>query len=202
MLAPFCPFVADHLWRELTGASPADSVHLADWPTETTTAGAGGTDLELEAQMAQARRMASLGRAARSEAGVKVRQPLARALVFLAPGAPPLSEGVRAEVAEELNVDEVVEAAELGEVLRFELVPNFKELGPRLGATVRELKPALARLDGAAAAATSEAGGTVSVPLATGPVDLGPGDLELRVQGQPGYAVSREGGRWSPSTWR
>ncbi len=196
LLAPFCPFVADHLWRELTGAGAGDSVHLVDWPgaqpvatTEDLAAGA-----ELEAQMAQARRLASLGRAARGEAGIKVRQPLARALVFLAPGAPLLPDEVLAEVAEELNVDQVVVAAELGEVLRFELVPNFKELGPRLGAAVRELKAALAGLDGAEAASTLEAGGTLTVALTTGPVELGPGDLELRVQGQAGYAVSREGG--------
>ena len=196
LLAPFCPFVADHLWCELTGAVADASVHLVDWlgGGRVPATGGGVIDAELEAQMAQARRLASLGRAARSEAGIKVRQPLSRALVFLAPGAPTLPEGVLAEVSEELNVDEVVEAAELGEVLRFELVPNFKELGPRLGAAVRELKPALAGLDGPAAAATLEAGGTVTVALSTGPVDLGPGDLDLRVQGQPGYAVSREGG--------
>jgi len=50
-----------------------------------------------------------------------------RALVFLPPGAPSLLASV---VAEELNVDEVVVAEELGEVLRFELVPNFKVLAP------------------------------------------------------------------------
>ena len=93
--------------------------------------------------MALARRLASLGRAARSEAGVKVRQPLARALVLPAAGCPAAARsGV---VADELNVDQVVVAEELGEVLQFELVPNFKELGPRLGAAVKELKPALAR---------------------------------------------------------
>ena len=148
-------------------------------------------DPALEAQMALARRLASLGRAARSEAGVKVRQPLARALVFLPPGAPPLLEGV---VADELNVDEVVVAEELGEVLQFELVPNFKELGPRLGPAVKELKPALASLDAAAAAEALEAGGTVTVALPAGPVELGPGEVDLRVRGQAGFAVSREGG--------
>ena len=83
---------------------------------------------------------------------------------------------------------------ELGEVLRFELVPNFKALCPRLGKAVKEVKPALAALDGSLAAAAIEAGETVTITLSTGPVALGPGDLELRVQGQPGYAVSRDGG--------
>jgi len=196
LMAPFCPFMADRMWRDLARRGEAESVHLADWPEpdRREAADGGPVDRALEDQMAVARRLASLGRAARSEAGVKVRQPLARALVFMAPGAPTLAPALLAEVADELNVDEVVVAHELGEVLSFELVPNFRELGPRLGPAVRDLKEALAALDGAAAAASLEAGGTVHVPLPSGPVELGAGDLELRVRGQAGYAVSREGG--------
>ena len=80
--------------------------------------------------MALARRLTSLGRAARSEAGVKVRQPLRRALVFLPADSP---EILRDIVADELNVDEVDTAEELGEVIQFELKPNFRTLGARLG---------------------------------------------------------------------
>ena len=61
-------------------------------------------DPGLEEGMALARRLSSLGRAARSEAGVKVRQPLARALVYLPPGSPDLPPGI---VEDELNVDRV-----------------------------------------------------------------------------------------------
>jgi len=193
LLAPFCPFLADRMWRELTGAPAESSVHLADWVTldHRAVRDGGPIDAGLESEMALARRLTSLGRAARGEAGVKVRQPLARALVALRPGSPAILESI---VADELNVDEVVVAAELGEVLRFELIPNFKLLGPRLGAAVRELKTALSKLDSSAAAAALEAGDTILVPLADGPVELGPDDVELRVKGQPGFAVSREGG--------
>ena len=79
--------------------------------------------------MALARRLTSLGRAARSEASVKVRQPLGAALVFLPADAP---EILRDIVADELNVDEIDTADELSEVIQFELVPNFSTLGPRL----------------------------------------------------------------------
>ena len=187
LLAPFCPFTADRLWRELTGAAEDGSVHLADWPEPDHTL----IDPELEAEMAQARRLSSLGRAARSEAGVKVRQPLARALVFLPPGAPRLLDGI---VANELNVDRVEITAELGELIAFELVPNFKLLGPRLGQRAQEARAALADLDGAAAAATLEHGESIRVALSNGEVELAPGEVDLRVQGQEGYAVSREGG--------
>jgi isoleucyl-tRNA synthetase len=79
-------------------------------------------------------------------------------------------------------------------VLSFELVPNFRSVGPRLGEAVKELKPALAALDSVAAAQVLENGGTVSVTLSSGTFELGGDDIELRVKGQGGYAVSRDGG--------
>ncbi len=189
LLAPMCPFLSDAMWRRLTGADDGDgdSVHLADWPVADTAL----IDPELEAQMALARRLTSLGRAARSEASVKVRQPLARALVFLPADAPDILRDI---VADELNVDEIDTADELSEVISFELVPNFRTLGPRLGERVKELKPALAKLDGAAAAAALEAGLSVTVVVGGEPVELSPDDVQLRVRGQQGFAVSREGG--------
>ena len=194
LLAPFCPFVADRLWRELAGSLGggsvrSGSVHLEAWPVEDEPA----VDRDLEAQMALAIQLSSLGRAARGAAGVKVRQPLSRALVFLAPGSPEILADV---VADELNVDEVVKVTELGDAVSLELVPNFRVLGPRLGEAVKEVRSALGMfgaLDVAAAAAALEGGGTVTVELSGGPVALGPDELEVRVRGQEGFAVSREG---------
>jgi isoleucyl-tRNA synthetase len=145
----------------------------------------------LEAQMAQARRLTSLGRAARSEASVRVRQPLARALVFLPADAPDILTDI---VADELNVDEVVLAGELGEVMGFELAPNFKTLGPRLGERGKQIKSALAALDGVAAAAALEDGRPITVTLDGEAFELTPEDVQLRVRPQSGFAVSREGG--------
>ena len=186
LLAPLCPFISEHLYRELFGTSDDDSVHLADWPV----ADLSRRDPELEASMEVARRLTSLGRAARAEAGVKVRQPLARALVFLPTGSVLPPAGV---VEEELNVDVLEYASELAEVLSFEIVPNFRSVGPRLGEAVKELRAALAALDTVVAAARIEAGESVSVTLSTGDFELGPEDLELRVKGQGGFAVSRDG---------
>jgi isoleucyl-tRNA synthetase len=187
LLAPFCPFVSDTMWRQLTGAGEAESVHLADWPV----AELERRDVALEAEMGLARRLTSLGRAARGEASVKVRQPLRRALVFLPSDAP---EILRDIVADELNVDEIDTADELGEVIEFELKPNFRTLGPRLGERGKLLRPALATLDDVAAAAALEAGRSVTVSLDGEAVELSPEDLQLRVRPQPGFAVSREGG--------
>ena len=186
LIAPFTPFVAERLYRALNEVDDTASVHLDDWPT----ADSGLIDEELERSMVAARRLTSLGRAARAEAGIKVRQPLARALVFLPSDSPRPPSGV---VEDELNVDVLEYGTELAEVLSFELVPNFRAVGPRLGEAVKELRPALAALDPAAAAAALDAGETVRVTLSTGVFDLGPEDLELRVRSQGGFAVSRDG---------
>ncbi len=186
LLAPMCPFVSDRMWRDLTGAEDGDSIHLADWPALRPEA----VDPDLEGGMDLARRLSSLGRAARAEAGIRVRQPLARALVYLPPGSPTPPPGV---VEDELNVDRVEEIGELGDVLTYELVPNFKLLGPRLGARVQELRAAMGSVDGAAAAAGLAEGRPVMVALADGPVELIGDEVELRVRAQAGYAVSRDG---------
>ncbi len=186
LLAPLCPFVADRMWRDLTGAAEDDSVHLADWPA----LDPGSVDAGLEAGMALARRLSSLGRAARAEAGIKVRQPLSRALVYLPPGSPVPPAGV---VEDELNVDEVEVTSELGDVLAYELVPNYKLLGPRLKDRVQALRAAMGSVDGVAAAADLAAGRPVVVDLEGGPVELVGEEIELRVQAQSGFAVSRDG---------
>jgi isoleucyl-tRNA synthetase len=187
MMAPFTPFFADVIWRGLTQAGEDDSVHLADWPVVDATL----IDPGLDASMDVARRLTSLGRAARADAGVKVRQPLARALVFLPQGSPAPPAGI---VEEELNVDVLEEAGELSQVLTFELVPNFKTVGPRLGESVKHLKPALAKIDGVEAAKILESGASLHVELPDGPIELAPDDVELRVKSQEGFSVSREGG--------
>ena len=73
LLAPFCPFVADEMHQVL--GMPEASVHLQDWPV----ADPSLVDADLEAEMALARRLVALGRAARGDARMKVRQPLRRA---------------------------------------------------------------------------------------------------------------------------
>ncbi|HSN02234.1 MAG TPA: isoleucine--tRNA ligase [Acidimicrobiales bacterium] len=186
LLAPFCPFTAERLYHDLFAVHEADSVHLATWPEVV----AARRDVDLEVQMDVARRLTSLGRAARAEAGVKVRQPLSRALVFLPAGSARPPAGV---VEDELNVDALEFTSELAEVLSFELVPNFRLLGPKLGESVKELRPALAALDPAASAATLEAGGTLRVGLSGGAFELSGEEVELRVKGQGGFAVSRDG---------
>jgi isoleucyl-tRNA synthetase len=186
LLAPICPFVADHLFRELTDAADDASVHLVDWPGLHPST----RDVDLETRMDVARELVSLGRASRGDAGIKVRQPLRRAIVFLPPGTPRPPAGI---VEDELNVDDLDYSAELSDVLSFELAANFRTLGPKLGESAKSIRPALAALDATQVAQDLESGTPVSVVLDGVEFHLGAEDVELRVKSQSGFAVSRDG---------
>ena len=186
LLAPFCPFLAERLWTDLTGSDDSDSVHLARWPE----ADRGAVDPDLESSMTLTRHLVSIGRSSRAQAGVKVRQPLRRALVALPPDSPALLSEL---MAEELNVDEVVISDRISELLAFELVPNFRRLGPRLGESVKHVRPALTTVDQAAAVEALEDGGSVTLDVDGTLIELDSEDIEVRVRAREGFAVSREG---------
>ncbi len=128
------PFLAEHLWRTLvvgpcTGAP--ESVHLAGWPEGLE------PDGELLADQVEVRRVVELGRQARAQANINLRQPL-RTMFVRGSGRAARYED---EIADELNVKEVL--FDQGPVARVQLKPNLPLLGPRLGAKLREVGAAL-----------------------------------------------------------
>jgi len=180
LLAPFCPFLADEIHRVLTGGP---SVHLTDWPRTV-----APPEADLAAEMEVARRLVGLGRAARTDAGVRTRQPLRRALL-LHPGAT-LSDEVRAEVEAELNVRMAEDVDSLTDLMTWTVVPNFRALGPRLGRRVNEVKAALAAADGSEIRRALDAEGHVEIAGER----LGPDDLEVRATRHEDFALAQEGG--------
>jgi isoleucyl-tRNA synthetase len=137
VIAPVMPFLADHLWRELV-AEPCegapDSVHLAGWPEPVDAL----ADPALLAEMEEVREVVELGRRARDAAGLKLRQPLRRAVVYGSGAAVRWAD----EIRDELRVKEVV--LEEGPAVRFTYKPNLRVLGPRLGKELPALRAALA----------------------------------------------------------
>ncbi|MGQ9545626.1 MAG: isoleucine--tRNA ligase [Dehalococcoidia bacterium] len=108
LLAPFVPFIAEELYQNLVrsiGTETRESVHLADFPIadETKIDDALNTDVQL------AMRIASLGRAARAKAGIKVRQPLEKAVVKVeTEGEKRALQSLASEITEEINVKQLV----------------------------------------------------------------------------------------------
>ena len=127
LLAPIAPFVSDWIHRQLVGTS----VHLAPFIDEKPRAGVG--DAGLLSAMAATRTLARLGRAAREEAGIKVRQPLTR-LVGVAPDQ--ADEQLRPLIPllmAELNVKQVDFASSADSLVTLEPKPNFRSLGKKFG---------------------------------------------------------------------
>jgi isoleucyl-tRNA synthetase len=191
LTAPYTPFIADEIYTNLMSRSPGapDSVHLSDWPAVTEER----DDEALRARMDLVRRLVTLGRSARTEAKVRVRQPLARALVVMPTGDADLLEGLRSLVAEELNVRDVEIAGRLEELVTYSVKPNFRALGPRLGKRVKDVAAALARVDAHELVTTLENTGSAHVDLDGEMVELTRDELDVRVEGRAGFSLAREG---------
>ena len=125
LLAPIAPFITDRIHRELTGVS----VHLAPYVRPSPPA----SDTALERVMEAVRTLATLGRGAREQAGIAVRQPLAR-MVCVAPG---VSDAALRELlpvlAAELNIKSIELATSGDSLVTLEAKPNFRALGKKFG---------------------------------------------------------------------
>jgi len=107
LLAPLTPFLAEEMYQNLVCsvfADAPDSVHLADFPV----ADEGKIDKQLGDDIRLAMRVSSLGRAARSQAGIKVRQPLAVNYVGIDLKGRESLERVKPQILEEMNVKELI----------------------------------------------------------------------------------------------
>jgi isoleucyl-tRNA synthetase len=197
MLAPITPFLSDYLWGALRPAGGPESVHLASWPSPDPAL----TDEPLSAQMALVRRLAELGRSARSAASVRTRQPLSRALVG-APGFAALPAELRDLIADELNVRAVesleAESPEIpgGELVRYTVKPDFRSLGRRFGPSTQAVAAVIRAADPAALAhALAAADGSVTVQVPeVGPVALSAADLIVTQTPLEGWGVAAAGG--------
>ena len=141
-LAPLTPFITERVWQDMfasTSDQLPESVHLADWPR----IDASLVDDDLAEQMRLARRLVELGRAARADAKVRTRQPLRRALVATA-AHDRLSEELRGEIAEELNIGAIEPLSAAGA----DLVDSQRQGQlPRAGQALRQGHPAGGRGD-------------------------------------------------------
>jgi len=190
LMAPVTPFLTDYVWDVLRGEDVPDSVHLASWPTADTAL----IDENLSAQMALARRVVELGRSARAAAVVRVRQPLARAVVGAA-GFANLPADLRAQIAEELNVHELDTLAAVGEdLVDYTVKPNYRSLGGRFGNRTKTVAAAIEAADAAALAAELSSDGSTSVEVDGAPVALGPDDVIVTQVPRSGWAVASGGG--------
>ena len=194
VMAPLVPFISEEMHQNLTPglkSGGAPSVFLEDWPA----ADPSLLDEGLESQMAVVRAVVSLGRAARSSSGAKVRQPLSELVL----GMPRQEDrdAVQAHlriVLDEVNVKSVRIVESDDEILSHSIKPNYRLLGPRFGARVGGVAQALDHLDAAAVAAAVSRGESVTISIDGSTETLKPDELDVRHEGVEGLAVEARAG--------
>jgi isoleucyl-tRNA synthetase len=193
LMAPMVPFITEHVWQSMirkVNTEAPKSVHLADFPS----ADATNIDLALSQEVALARRLVELGRAARAQSQVKIRQPLGRALIA-ATGWNRLNPELGAQIADELNVEQLDDLASAGsELVDISIKANFRSLGARYGGAVQNIATALAKVDAATLVAQVRKDGEVTISLADGSATITESDLVITETPRSGWAVSSHSG--------
>lgn len=180
LVAPFAPYISEEIYTNLTGG---ESVHLADYPVVKEEL----IDEAVEAPMDLVRDLVSLGRAAREEAQIKVRQPLSEIIVDgkykeMLSDLTPL-------MMEELNIKAVHFEDDLSAFMNYTLKPNFKVAGPVLGKNVKLLGKALASIDPADVVAKLEAGEAYAVEIDGETIELTRDFVDVRISAKEGFNV-------------
>ena len=184
--APIAPFYSDELWQDLGAAG---SIHLAEMPQ----ADAALIDPDLEERMELAQKATSLVLALRRKVNIKVRQPLSRLVI------PVLSEKVRGQLLQvkdiiltEVNVKDASFVDDAGSLITYKIKPNFRSLGKRYGARMKEIAAAFGEMPQETIAAIKVAG-EYALQLPGGPVELTLEDYEIISQDMPGWLVASDG---------
>jgi isoleucyl-tRNA synthetase len=197
LLAPFTPFLADEIYTNLAvgtdedafGDCP-DSVHLCDFPDVDESL----IDPQLEAGMEAVRRTVELGRAARSQAKLKLRQPLRKAVVVASDAERAAIERLADVVASELNVKELDFVHTEAELVSYRVKPNYRSLGPRFGKNMPQVAAAVEALDAAGVADQLEAGAEVGIAIDGKEHTLTADDITMVMEPLEGYQVEAEAG--------
>jgi isoleucyl-tRNA synthetase len=141
LLAPFVPFVTEAIYQNLVRSvfpQAYESVHHCTWPEFDQSV----VNEDLINQMALARQLASVGLSARNSAGIKVRQPLAKAMAYVG-GKRTLSNEYIEIVMNELNVKGFNFVEDASNLVIYQVLPDNKKLGPRFGAQFPNVRAAL-----------------------------------------------------------
>lgn len=195
LLAPFVPFLAEEIFRALVSEAASgtpESVHLSGWPS---------SDRKVNFEESILREgdlllnVAFLGRAARMQSLVKVRQPLLKLLVFVP------DEKSRASIArfqdtllDELNVKALEFLDDSAGIVEYRVKPNLPRLGKRVGSRMREIQEFFRTADAREIARTVKAGKPVWIGSGEDALELDAEDVLVESSSREGTAGAEGGG--------
>ncbi len=185
VVAPILPFISDSIYRNLIVAVDAgapDSVHLTRWPADEL---APYRDADVETTMTLILRATDLVRSLRSQAGLRLRQPLATVWVAFPGTELRFREDALAVFADEVNVKEVVILSDESELVDRRVKPLLPKIGKKLGGAIPAVMAAARE-----GAFEIHPDGSVTM----GGVTLAPDEVEILATPRPGTAVAHDEG--------
>jgi isoleucyl-tRNA synthetase len=187
-LAPIIPFLTEEIYQNLVRSVYPDareSIHHTLWPEVDGKA----IDQKLIDQMKLARETASQGLSARSNVGIKVRQPLGKVLVYVKEGRAELDQDLVDIVRDELNVKDLEFVQDPKSLLAYKVLPDNKSLGPKFGSDFPKVKTALASLNPDDVAAKVNKGEQIPIDLDGKEVVLEPEEVLIRTDAAEGLST-------------
>ncbi|MGI9205487.1 MAG: isoleucine--tRNA ligase [Woeseiaceae bacterium] len=194
LLAPFVPFLTEEIYQNLVRSLRPDaplSVHMCEWPT----VNEANDDATLLYEIGVVQKVVGLARAARSQSGVRTRQPLSRLLVRA-----PDDKAVKAldehrdQVLEELNVKTMEFIARDAGLVSYRIKPNLPRIGKRYGKLIPHIREALDEADGAAIASASARDEEFEIQVQGESIKLGAEDVLIETSSAEGYACGEDAG--------
>jgi isoleucyl-tRNA synthetase len=194
LMAPMVPFITEHVWQEMIRnlePSEFESVHLTNFPVSD----ASKIDEKLSKSVRLSRRLVELGRAGRAESKVKIRQPLARALVA-ANGWDEMDGEIRSHISDELNVQSLDEISSAGaDLVSISVKANFRTIGAKFGGDVQAIAKAISTLDHGSLVAEIRRSGSIEINFegsSTARIDIE--DLVITETPKAGWSVESHNG--------
>ncbi len=188
LIAPYTPFLAESLYQNLVrtqDASAPESVHLSDFPAFDE----GRIDPALENDMDALVAAVQLGRACRSAAGLKTRQPLS---VMYVKGAA-FPEAFAELAKDELNVKDVRFVDDARAFTAYKLKPQMRTVGPKYGKLLGAIRDLLSDTDGGAAVDAFARGEAIRFDVDGTEVVLAEADVLIETSPKAGFVSETDG---------
>ena len=186
LMAPVAPFVADRIYRDLTGGK--ESVHVALYPTV-----GDGINAKLEQRMKMAQDITSMVLSLRRKKNLKVKQPLTQIMIpVLDEQQKQDIEAVSQLIMSEVNVKGIKFVSNEDGVLVKRVKPDFKKLGPKFGPVMKQLSKLIAGMS-QKEIVEYENNGSFTFDIDGQAVTITAEDAEVYSEDIPGWLVANSG---------
>ncbi len=194
LIAPFMPFLAEHIYQNLTRSinpQACESVHLVEWPS----IDSDWQNDQLVEEFDDVQRIIYLGRAAREQSKVKVRQPLSRLLLRVPNDIAKLAaEKHQAQLKEELNVKAIEFVAADAALIQYRIKPNLPKIGKLYGKQIPAIKQALLSANGREIAAAVAQQQSIELYVDGNHLKFQPDEVLIETESAEGYSCAEADG--------